>query len=83
MYEIKKNIPRSNNSRGAVKYPKLHALARQMEIDDCVEVADEYEARALVTYIGYLRDDSNPLGSRLCKGSYRKNEDKFRVWRIR
>lgn len=82
MYEIKKNVPIPSTSKGKVRYPKLHQLAQMMEIGDCVEVKDEYEAKALVKYISYLRNERAELGYKHGKGSYRVLENGAAVWRV-
>lgn len=81
MYEIKKDVPIPSPA-GKIRYPLLHGLAAKMAVNDCVEVPNEYEAKALVKYLGARREMNQEVGRRYCKGSYRKQDDKFLVWRI-
>lgn len=81
MYEIKKDVPLPKGNPKRLKYPELHATAAKMDIGDSVVVEDEYKAKKLSQYIKYRKNNDAPVGSRVCKASYRICDDGFRVWR--
>lgn len=82
MYEIKKGVPIPSSSKGRVKYPHLHELSKKMEINDCVDVKDEYEAKALSNYIRYLRNPQADVGFQHGKAKYRITDSGATVWRV-